>query len=111
LENSASNGGITMEQALLLAERAYKPEPYSGSALLIRFHDEAWVYGPDPLIGWHGLVKGSLDIVDLEGGHITGMSPAGAPIMVAILRDYIHKSEAEISVGKAAMPESQSVQH
>ena len=79
LENSASKSEITMEQALLLAERAYKAEPYSGSALLIRFHDEAWEYGPDPLMGWSGLVKGKIDIVDLEGGHITGMSPVGAP--------------------------------
>jgi thioesterase domain-containing protein/acyl carrier protein len=100
LENSVSQSEITMEQALLLAERAYKPEPYEGSALLIRFHDEAWEYGPDPLIGWSGLVKGGIDIVDLEGGHITGMSLAGAPAMAAILRDFINKSEAAIRFGK-----------
>ena len=103
LENSASNGEITMEQALLLAERAYKAEPYSGSALLIRFHDEAWEYGPDPLMGWSGLVKGGIDIVDLEGGHITGMSPVGAPTMVAVLRDSIDKCEAALSTKKAAV--------
>ena len=96
LENSDLKGEITMEQALLLAERAYKPEPYAGSALLIRFHDEAWEYGPDPFIGWSGLVKTGIDIVDLEGGHITGMSPAGAPTMVAILTNQIHKTEAAI---------------
>jgi amino acid adenylation domain-containing protein len=97
LENSASKGEITMEQALLLAERAYKAEPYSGSALLIRFHDEAWEYGPDPLMGWSGLVEGGIEVVDLEGGHITGMSPVGAPIMVAVLRDAIDQREAAIS--------------
>jgi thioesterase domain-containing protein/acyl carrier protein len=101
LEDSASKGEITMEQALLLAERAYKPEPYSGSALLVRFHDEAWEYGPDPLIGWSGLVKGGIDIVDLEGGHITGMSPVGAPTMAATLRNCIDKCEAAISTKKA----------
>jgi thioesterase domain-containing protein len=97
LENSGSKGEITMEQALLLAERAYKAEPYSGSALLIRFHDEAWEYGPDPLMGWSSLVEGGIEVVDLEGGHITGMSPVGAPTMVAVLRDSIDKCEAAIS--------------
>ncbi|MDX6457255.1 MAG: hypothetical protein QOE55_952 [Acidobacteriaceae bacterium] len=101
LEDSASKSEISMEQALLLAERAYKPEPYSGSALLIRFHDEAWEYGPDPLMGWSGLVKGGIDIVDLDGGHITGMGPIGAPTMAATLRDHIHKCEAAISMKKA----------
>ena len=106
LENSASNGEITMEQALLLAERAYKAEPYSGSALLIRFHDEAWEYGPDPLMGWSGLVKGRIDIVDLEGGHITGMSPVGAPTMVAALKDSIDQCEAPRSAKRTAARET-----
>jgi amino acid adenylation domain-containing protein len=109
LENSALKGEMTMEQALLLAERAYKPEPYAGSALLIRFHDEAWEYGPDPFIGWSGLVKSGIDIVDLEGGHITGMSPAGAPTMVAILTNQINKTEAAIRMRTMAARESRPV--
>jgi amino acid adenylation domain-containing protein len=104
LENSAAKGEITMEQALLLAERAYKAEPYSGSVLLIRFHDEAWEYGPDPLMGWSGLVEGGIEVVDLEGGHITGMSPAGAPTMAAVLRDSIDKCEAAISTTVPSSP-------
>jgi len=106
LEDSALKGDISMEQALLLAERAYKPEPYAGSALLIRFHDEAWEYGPDPLIGWSGLVKGGIDVVDLDGGHITGMGPIGAPVMAATLRDHILKCEAAISTKKAVARET-----
>jgi amino acid adenylation domain-containing protein len=102
LENSASKGEITLEQALLLAERAYKVEPYSGSVLLIRFHDEAWEYGPDPLMGWSSLVEGGIEVVDLEGGHITGMSPAGAPKMVAVLRDAIDKCEAAITTASSS---------
>jgi amino acid adenylation domain-containing protein len=106
LENSPSKGEITMEQALLLAERGYKAEPYSGSVLLIRFHDEAWEYGPDPLMGWSGLVEGGIEVVDFEGGHITGMSPLGAPTMVAVLRDSIEKCEAAISATAPSSPES-----
>jgi amino acid adenylation domain-containing protein len=97
LESSAEQGGITLEQALLLAERAYEPGPYSGSALLIRFHDEAWEYGPDPLMGWAEFVEGGIEVVDLAGGHNTGMSPEGAPTMAAILKDSIDRCEAQIS--------------
>lgn len=98
LENSDSKGKITMEQALLLAERGYKAEPYSGSVLLIRFHDEAWEYGPDPLMGWSGLVEGGIEVVDFEGGHITGMrDPLVTPIMVGVLKDTIDKSEVAVS--------------
>jgi hypothetical protein len=97
LEDSASAGPITMEQALLLAERAYEAEPYSGSVLLIRFHDEAWEYGPDPLMGWSSLVRGGIKAIDLEGGHVTGMGPRGAPTMAGVLRDYIEACEVTIS--------------
>ncbi len=95
LENSSSPGEVTMEQALLLAERAYEGKPYPGPALLIRFHDEAWQFGPDPLMGWSGLVNGGIDVVDLPGGHITGMGPFGAPGMVAVLNSYMEKSESQ----------------
>jgi thioesterase domain-containing protein len=94
-----------MEQALLLAERGYKAEPYAGPVLLIRFHDEAWEYGPDPLMGWSGLARGGIDVVDLEGGHITGMSPVGAPMMAALLRDRIDQCEAAISTKTGSSPE------
>jgi amino acid adenylation domain-containing protein len=106
MEKSASKSAVTMEQALLLAERGYQAKPYSGSVQLIRFHDEAWTYGPDPLMGWSGLVKGGINVVDLEGGHITGMSPVGAPTMTAILRNSIEECEAAISVMPAASPAS-----
>jgi thioesterase domain-containing protein len=94
LENSAAQGEVTMEQALMLAERAYKAKPYPGSALLIRFHDEAWSFGPDPLMGWSGLVEGGIDVVDFPGGHITGMDSVRAPIMVEVLRGRMENFEA-----------------
>jgi len=98
LERSSSHGELTVEQALLLAERAYQGELYSGSALLCRFHDEAWKFGPDPLMGWSGLVKGGLDVVEFDGGHITGMGPERAPVMVAVLSRHMEKAEATASL-------------
>ncbi len=94
LENSTSIEDLTVEQALLLAERSYTPKPYPGSALLIRFHDEAWSYGPDPMMGWTELIEGGIQTLDFPGGHITGMSPVCAPQMAEVLRKEMEAVEA-----------------
>ena len=85
---------LTIEQTLALAEHSYRPQPYSGSALLIRFHDEAWQYGPDPLMGWSELVRGGIAIVDLPGGHMTGMGPLRAPHTASVLNSHMECMEA-----------------
>jgi hypothetical protein len=86
LLRSGAQHGITTEQVLMLAEKSYKPSPYSGPAVLLRFRDEAWGYGPDPLMGWSGLVQGGIQVVDLEGGHMSGMGPEGAPAIASELK-------------------------
>jgi amino acid adenylation domain-containing protein len=83
---TSSVSNLTLEQALLLAENSHRPLPYSGSALLLRFHDEAWKFGPDPLMGWSSLVLGGIEVVDFPGGHLTGMSPERASSLAAVLK-------------------------
>jgi thioesterase domain-containing protein len=78
---------LTLQQILFLAENDYRPQPYPGPLLLLRFHDEAWKYGPDPLMGWGGLVQGGIEVLDFPGGHVTGMSSARAARVANILRD------------------------
>ncbi len=90
---SSMKGAITLEQSLLLAESSYRPQPYGGSALLLRFHDEAWKFGPNPLLGWGSLVKGQLEVVDLPGGHMTGMVPALAPGLAELLNSRMEIAE------------------
>jgi amino acid adenylation domain-containing protein len=92
LVSPASN--LTMEQALFLAEKSYRPQPYSGSALLLRFQDEAWAFGPDPLMGWSSLIQAGIEVVDLPGGHLTGMSPARASRLAGILATRMRQVEA-----------------
>ena len=87
---------VTLEQALLLCENAYQPQPYSGSALLIRFHDEAWAYGPNPLLGWGTLIEGGIEALDAPGGHITGMNPLGAPHLAHLLKVHLQNIEAKV---------------
>jgi thioesterase domain-containing protein len=84
---------LTVEQTLMLAEDAYRPQPYAGSAFLLRFHDEAWTCGPDPLLGWGALVRGGLDVADFPGSHIRGMSPEAAPQLAGILKTQMLNAE------------------
>jgi thioesterase domain-containing protein len=91
---AANETELTMEQTLWLAQSAYYPQPYKGSALLVRFHDEAWMYGPDPLMGWGAVVRGGIDVLDLPGGHLSGISGARVPPLVDILRRKIEEAEA-----------------
>ena len=92
---SAGQSEITLEEALLFSENAYCPQLYSGSALLIRFHDEDWKSSPDPFMGWGELVKGGIEAVDVPGGHYTGIRLAAAPRLAAILKSRIEKLEGE----------------
>jgi amino acid adenylation domain-containing protein len=85
---------LTLEQALLLAENSYRPQPYSGAALLLRFHDEAWEFGPDPLMGWSSLVRAGIEVVDFPGGHLTGMGPARASSLAAVLKNRMENAES-----------------
>jgi thioesterase domain-containing protein len=91
---------VTLEQALLLCENAYEPQPYSGSALLIRFHDEAWALGPNPLLGWGTLIEGGIEALDAPGGHITGMNPLAAPHLAQLLKARLQNIETTVAQGE-----------
>jgi amino acid adenylation domain-containing protein len=84
---------VSVEEALLITERAYRPEPYAGSALLLRFHDEAFHLSDDPMMGWGGLISGGIEVMDLPGGHISGMSSEAAPHLAGILNARMKKAE------------------
>jgi thioesterase domain-containing protein len=80
-----SDSELTLEEALLLSERAYSPHHYNGSALLIRFRNEARKFGPNPLMGWGTVLAERLEVIDAPGGHTTGMDSDFAPHLASIL--------------------------
>jgi thioesterase domain-containing protein len=84
---------VTVEEALMLTEKAYKPQSYAENALLLRFQDEALELSEDPLMGWGGLVKGGLEVIDVPGGHLSGMRAEAAPNLASILRARMEKFE------------------
>lgn len=103
LKTSSSSSGskLSVDQVLLLAEQSYCPKTYWGAALLLRFHDEAWDIGPDPLLGWSTLIQGGIEVVDVPGGHNTGMSSSRAARMAALLAARMENVEL-VDVEKAS---------
>jgi thioesterase domain-containing protein len=86
---------LSLQQILFLADNTYRPTPYSGSALLLRFHDQAWAFGPDPLMGWSSLLQSHLAVADVPGGHATGMRLPLASRLVDLLKEQMALKEAE----------------
>ncbi len=96
----------TIEQALALAEMGYRPQRLPGlpgPAILIRFHDEAWNFGPDPLMGWRNLLEAGIETVDFPGSHTTGMGATNAPKLASLLTANMKKREAAVVPESAGM--------
>jgi thioesterase domain-containing protein len=91
------------QESEITLENSYRPQPYSGSALLLRFRDEAWRYGPDPLMGWGRLITEGIEAVDVPGGHFTGMSPSAAPNLVSIMKSRMENIESKRTAEIAAL--------
>jgi amino acid adenylation domain-containing protein len=58
------------EGCLAVALHAYRPDTYSGEAVLFVAQDEPRNQD-DPFLGWRPKISGRLDIVNLPGGHQT----------------------------------------
>jgi amino acid adenylation domain-containing protein len=97
LKGLASPGGLTVYEALSLAESDYQPKPYSGSAVLIRFRKEAAQFDYDPYMGWSGLTTGGLVVIDVDGNHDNGLDLSVARI-ASILEDHSRRMEASFPV-------------
>jgi thioesterase domain-containing protein len=70
------NDAVT--NAWLSAVRRYRPQPYAGDVLVLRARTrDNGTY--DPTNGWGPLVKGALEIRDVDGGHTTHLLPEFAP--------------------------------
>jgi amino acid adenylation domain-containing protein len=82
---------LTIEQALLLAEHAYHPRPYAGQALLIRFQEEAWKFGPDPYLGWSTLIASGLEIADVPGNHVSVLGPSQVGFLGDVVNAYLKR--------------------
>jgi amino acid adenylation domain-containing protein len=61
---------LDVEEAFLLALRHYVPQTYDGDANLFRAKDELCSYS-DPTLGWGGLIKGRLEVLEISGDHDT----------------------------------------
>ncbi|RKN40378.1 non-ribosomal peptide synthetase [Streptomyces hoynatensis] len=70
-----------------IALQTYLPEPADVDLLLLRAVDEPADYGP--ALGWDGLVKGALRIVDVPGDHNSVMYPPHAAVAAGAIAPHL----------------------
>jgi amino acid adenylation domain-containing protein len=63
-------GSLNVEEAFLVAMRSYRPDSYSGSAILFRAHDQMARLA-DPTLGWSHFVAGEISVHEVSGDHDT----------------------------------------
>ena len=83
--------GSTTEEILMLMEQRYRPEPFPTPVTLLRSRDEAWKYGPDPNMGWTGILQ--LDIHDIGGNHVSMLYPPHVDHVARVLADRAAATE------------------
>ena len=85
---------LDVEEAFLLALRNYVPQTYDGDANLFRAKDELCSYS-DPTLGWGGLIKGRLDILEISGDHDTILHEPHVQVLAEKLKIYIERALME----------------
>ena len=58
-------------QANLNAVLAFRPRPYAGPVTLFRASTAATPMHRDPLLGWGHWTTGEVDVLEVEGDHVT----------------------------------------
>nr|APD72095.1 non-ribosomal peptide synthetase 3 [Streptomyces sp.] len=70
-----------------IALQTYLPEPNDLDLLLLRAVDEPVDYGPK--LGWDTLIKGSLQVVDVQGDHNSVMYPPHAAVAAEAIAPHL----------------------
>ena len=70
-----------------IALQTYLPEPRELDLVLLRAEDEPADYGPT--LGWKGLVRGSLQVIDVTGDHNSVMYPPHAEVAARAIATYM----------------------
>jgi len=78
---------LTVEEAFIIALENYVPEPYDGTAALLRTGDSI-SYDPENAGLWSGLVKG-LDIVDVPGDHESMFQQPNVRVLADTIASYL----------------------
>ena len=70
-----------------IALQTYLPEPQELDLLLLRAVDEETDYGP--ALGWDGLIRGQLRVVDVPGDHNSVMFPPNAAVAAQAIAPFM----------------------
>jgi amino acid adenylation domain-containing protein len=84
---------LGVEEAFLLALRNYVPQTYDGDATLFRAKDELCSYS-DETLGWRGLIKGRLEILEISGDHDTILHEPHIGMLARLLNSCLDAVQA-----------------
>jgi thioesterase domain-containing protein len=82
-----------VEPANDMIRRAYRAQPYDGDATLFKAELYAWAH-TDAHDGWKKLIRGSLEIRPIPGGHNEIMNQPHVRTVAAELSDALAKARA-----------------
>jgi aspartate racemase len=71
----------------------YRPEPYPGRITLFKAAEEAAEYGPDPKMGWGGLARGGVEVVEVPGDHMSILDQPRVAELADRLRSYLDATQ------------------
>ena len=83
---------LNVLDANLQARRDYRPQVYSGQAVLFRSEYQSLYVDRYPELGWRDLITGGIEIQDLPGNHITLMQEPNVRVMIERLEYYIKRA-------------------
>ena len=86
--------------AIERAVRDYHPRPYPGSVTLFRATDRSVTRTYTRTLGWGGLARGGIRVIDVAGTHSTVLRPGSEPPMAAKLRACLD----ELAAGEERAP-------
>jgi aspartate racemase len=88
-------------QATQQAACKYHPGCYGGRVVLFHSLYSGFRYASDPTFGWGELVRGSLEIIDVPGDHMSMISEPAVSMVAQRIRDCLKEDASEESTAQS----------
>jgi amino acid adenylation domain-containing protein len=95
---------LYLQEVSFRARARYVPRPYPGRIVLLRtaVQPPAWLFEPDPELGWHGLAQGGLEIHDVPGTHNDPLREPYVQVTARTLKEAMRRAQAAVGEASAA---------
>jgi thioesterase domain-containing protein/acyl carrier protein len=84
-----------VREACAIAERRYRPQVYSGPAVLFRASEKALRGLDDPQAGWRDYLAGGIEVQEIDGDHGNILNQPHVKRLAAQIRARLEKAQSE----------------